>query len=294
MIFQRQKLLLGLLSANGGILGKLDFQKLLFLYTKNCEESPSYEFVPFKKGCYSFTSHADKRKLTEMGFLSSEEIWHVTDAASTIRIPPDVTLRVKNFSENNRQLRGDDLVAFTYRKYPYWAINSEIADKILADDVVALSRISKAKQVVKKARLSTIGYEGRSFENYLNILISSGVSILCDVRKNPFSHKFGFSKNTLSEACGKLGIKYEHLPELGILSENRKNLSCLEDYQKLFGIYEETVLKTERKALEMIASWINDGESVALTCFERAPQYCHRSRVANQVSILINAEVEQL
>lgn len=60
MIYERQKLLLAMVATNGGRLGKLDFQKLLFLYTQTCEEVPSYEFVPFKKGCYSFASIADK------------------------------------------------------------------------------------------------------------------------------------------------------------------------------------------------------------------------------------------
>ena len=69
MIYERQKLLLAMVAKNGGRLGKLDFQKLLFLYTQVCEEEPSYEFVPFKKGCYSFTSIADKTRLANKGYL---------------------------------------------------------------------------------------------------------------------------------------------------------------------------------------------------------------------------------
>ena len=51
MIFERQRLLLALLAANGGGLEKLDFQKILFLYTQTCEQEPSYEFVPIST-CY--------------------------------------------------------------------------------------------------------------------------------------------------------------------------------------------------------------------------------------------------
>jgi hypothetical protein len=48
MLFDRQKCLLALLDAHGGEVGNLDFQKLLFLYCQESEESPTYEFVPYR------------------------------------------------------------------------------------------------------------------------------------------------------------------------------------------------------------------------------------------------------
>ena len=62
MLFERQRLLLTLLDAVGEPVGNTDFQKLLFLYTQECETRPSYDFVPYKFGAFSFTSYADKRK----------------------------------------------------------------------------------------------------------------------------------------------------------------------------------------------------------------------------------------
>jgi len=59
MLFDRQKCLLALLDAHNGEVGLVDFQKLLFLYCQEVEESP-YEFVPYKYGGFSFTSYADK------------------------------------------------------------------------------------------------------------------------------------------------------------------------------------------------------------------------------------------
>lgn len=46
MLFHRQRLLLTLLDTLGEPTGRTDFQKLLFLYTHEYEESPSYEFYP--------------------------------------------------------------------------------------------------------------------------------------------------------------------------------------------------------------------------------------------------------
>ena len=84
MIFDRQKRLLALLDTHGGEVNKLDFQKLLFLYCVNVERIPSYEFVPYKFGGFSFTSYADKRRLTDNGLLDdTERTWKLTRAGKT-------------------------------------------------------------------------------------------------------------------------------------------------------------------------------------------------------------------
>jgi len=72
------------------------------------------------------------------------------------------------------------------------------------------------------------------------------VTILCDVRRNALSRKYGFSKKTLGNACQNLGIRYEHLPELGIASARRKELHTQADYDRLFSAYEEDTLKHQQ------------------------------------------------
>jgi len=79
MLHERQKLLLCLLQTLGGNVAHTDFQKLLFLFTHEFEPSPSYDFVPYKFGGFSFTSYADKRRLTENGLLDEDEdAWRLT------------------------------------------------------------------------------------------------------------------------------------------------------------------------------------------------------------------------
>ena len=53
VLFERQKRLLALLDALGGEVGGLDFQKLLFLFCREDEEAPTYEFVPYRFGGFS-------------------------------------------------------------------------------------------------------------------------------------------------------------------------------------------------------------------------------------------------
>src|SRR5665213_178998 len=281
MLFDRQKRLLALLDAHNGEVGLLDFQKLLFLYCQEVEESP-YEFVPYKYGGFSFTSYADKRNLTKQGLLADEEqTWKLTESGKARAIVAPLTrMKMDQFATRHKTLRGNALVAEAYRRHPYYAIHSEIAEQALAGDAAARQEINKARPIARPPGLCTIGYEGRSLEKYLNLLLMNGVTLLCDVRRNPLSRKYGFSKGTLSKSCAGVRIRYEHLPELGIATEKRRGLDTQADYDQLFLSYERDTLPNEHEALTKIQRWIESGERVALTCYENLPEQCHRHCVA--------------
>lgn len=281
MLFERHRLLLTMLDFLDGPVTNIDFQKLLFLYTQEYEESPSYEFVPYKFGGFSFTSYADKRKLTEADLLTEDERhWELTSngrqAARDFAILP---LMVAQFCRQHARLRGRALIAEQYRKYPYYATRSEIIDKISLEPE-AKARIVAARSTQSEPGISTVGYEGKSLECYLNQLLRAGVTLLCDVRRNPLSRKYGFAKSTLRKACEGVGIRYEHLPELGIASEDRRNLKTQADYELLFADYERNDLPRQQPAIRKIADWIGQGERVALTCYEAEAHRCHRHCVS--------------
>ncbi len=280
VLFERQRHLLVLLDALGGRAGNLDFQKLLFLYCQEPAAAGAYEFVPYKLGAFSFTSYADRRKLIERGLLAEEENhWQLSDEGKRV-VGRAQDLLLSAFARQVRPLRGDALVAETYRRFPYYATRSEIAERVLRGDAAALRRIEAARPSAKSPGISTIGYEGRTLERYLNDILGSGVTVLCDVRRNPISRKYGFSKNTLAKGCEGVGIRYEHLPELGIASEQRQSLETQADYDALFADYEKKSLPLQGQALAKIEEWIRSGERVALTCYERLPEQCHRHCVA--------------
>ena len=282
MLFDRQKLLLALVDALGGSVRSLDFQKLLFLYCQEAEETPTYEFIPYRFGGFSFTSYADKRRLIERELLAEEEHgWTLTAAGgAAAAVPTPIRVRVEQFARRHAHLRGDALVAEAYRRHPYYAIRSEVADRLLAGDSTALAAVARARPAAGRPGLCTIGYEGRSLEGYLNRLIHHGVTLLCDVRRNPLSRKYGFSKGTLAKGCEGVGIRYEHLSDLGIASDERRGLETQADYDALFMRYKRRSLPRQSKALARIRSWVEQGKRVALTCFEKLPQQCHRHCVA--------------
>ncbi len=291
MLFGRQRLILTLLDAIGDLVGHTDFQKLLFLYTQECEAAASYDFVPYKFGAFSFTSYADKRKLIAEGLLADDsQNWKLTDQGRTVaRLQAVDPLRVASFCRQHSQLRGNALIVEQYQRHPYYATRSEILDKLRLDPET-LKRIAAAKPKKHPPGLVTIGYQGRSLENYLNELLRAGVTLLCDVRRNPLSRKYGFSKSTLGKACEGIGIRYEHFPQLGITSEDRRGLETQQDYDALFETYKRESLPKAGETLNQIRRWVLEGERVALTCYEAQPQQCHRHCVADAMEKQFGSE----
>ena len=179
-------------------------------------------------------------------------------------------------------MRGGDLVRHIYQTYPYYAINSDIRTEVL--DPGEQEKVEASRPTGKPARLFTIGYEGQSLEQFLNKLIGQSVAVLCDVRRNPVSMKYGFSKRQLQHACDRIGIGYVHMPELGIDSQKRRHLKlairlrfpCFRDYVK-------TTLSENKDALDSIIRRVRDHGRVALTCFEADPDQCHRGCVASEL-----------
>ena len=180
-------------------------------------------------------------------------------------------------------LSSQELIRHVYREHPYYAINSEIRHEILNRH--EQSRVDSARPAASiPARLFTIGYEGRSLERYLNRLIEENIGVLCDVRRNPVSMKFGFSKRQLQNAVQGLEIAYVHMPELGIESSKRRELNSPEDYQALFKEYAETTLTKSNDALRRIMDMIKTYRRVALTCFEADHESCHRGCVSEALT----------
>lgn len=285
-MFYRQRLLLALLESFGGKLNNRDLQKYLFLFTQRCQIEKSYDFVPYKFGCFSFQSYADRRNLAEAGFLTADDQWQLKGRGHLDAVTPDDKKKIQQFQMQYSIISSDDLVREVYRNYPYYAIKSEIASRFMTTS--EMEKIEAVKPNSNDVCFFTIGYEGASFEDYLNRLIRNGIRLLCDVRKNALSRKYGFSKKTLSETLRKLNIVYIHIPELGIESDKRQELSTQSDYDKLFKQYERTTLKSNATQLEKLNSLLLEYKRVAITCFESNQCMCHRSIVAQALTKLPN------
>jgi uncharacterized protein (DUF488 family) len=195
--------------------------------------------------------------------------------------------------EQLSKVRGNRLIRLVYEQHPYYAINSKKAADIM--DAAGLARIEAEKSRLKQngQMLFTIGYEGVSVEKYLNTLIQNDVRLLCDVRNNPLSRKFGFSKNNLQKYLDNIGIEYVHIPELGIVSEKRNNLNTDQDYQDLFMDYAVS-LQNRRQWLERVYKLLRAKRRVALTCFEHDASHCHRHVIRDYLKAQYNVEITDL
>ena len=281
-MFYRRKLILALLELFGGELEKIRLQKLLFLFSQK-QVKPEYEFIPYKYGCYSYSANADlttmvtKNQLSETNssFIKTEKIPYLR------LLKPEDQTKLKGIVSLYGKMNSDALMKHTYKNFPFWAINSVKAESILsADEFEAVkSQRNKSKNIV----LFTIGYEGSSLEGYLNRLLKNGVKVLIDVRNNPLSMKYGFSKTLLKRYCESIGIAYMHFPEVGIQSDKRQELNTQADYDKLFKQYRNDNLSKTKDSQSNILNILKTHKKIALTCFEADICQCHRKHLAEAI-----------
>lgn len=261
--YKRQRFLLSYIRQLKDSVTATDIQKLIFLYTMK-EKSEFYEFVPYRFGPYSFQLAEDIDILCRDKYLTKEDY------------------RIQAIGQYQDELlfsivpeRGNSLIKKAYREYPYYAINSEIIGRLFNGDEADYFRGKRQMYSQQDQMLFTIGYEGKSVESFMNILIQNDVHLLCDVRKNPLSRKFGFSKNKLEHIANRVGIKYVHIPGLGIESEKRTSLNSEDDYRCLFDDYTKTLPKL-KPHLEKVYSLLCADNRIALMCYEKEPEMCHR------------------
>lgn len=284
-MYYRRKVILALLESFDGELSKISFQKLLFLFTRY-QEKPVFDFVPYNYGCFSFQSYADMRTMIKYNMVSEEkEKWSKADKVSYAALlttkDKQALLHIKNKFGNFTK---EELIKYTYKNYPFYALKSTIAGIVLNE-----SELKTVKETVlenNETILYTIGYEGISLETYLNKLILNNVKMLCDVRKNSLSMKYGFSKKQLQKACENLNIKYLHIPDLGIDSDKRQSLNSQSDYDRLFKEYAKTTLVVKKAVLHEVLDMLESNKRVALTCFEAHECQCHRGTLATAITQL--------
>jgi hypothetical protein len=281
-MFYRRKIILALLQAFDGHLPKISLQKLLFLFA-NRQAEPDYDFVPYLYGCYSFSANADLTAMVRHEQLIEDRTsFTKTGSVDYIKMLNEKDKKILVDIKNTYgKLSTNSLMKLTYLNYQYYAINSVKAKEILTNE--QYENILSVKPTSNKTILYTIGYEGISLEEYLNRLIKNDVKVLVDVRNNALSMKFGFSKTQLKTFCASLNIEYLHIPEVGILSEQRQELKTQIDYDNLFDVYKNQNLKKTITQQQQILNLLKDKKRIALTCFEANICQCHRKHLAEAI-----------
>lgn len=117
----------------------------------------------------------------------------------------------------------------------------------------------------------SIGYERRSLEEFAAALQTHDVRKLVDVREAPISRRREFNKNVLARHLQGLGIQYRHIRAAG----NPYRHESL-DIRRCLGLY-AAHLRANPDAVVAVVGEISDQFAVAILCYERQQQACHRS-----------------
>jgi uncharacterized protein (DUF488 family) len=142
--------------------------------------------------------------------------------------------------------------------------------------------------------LFTIGYEKALPAAVLGELKRAKIELLVDTRAVAASRRPGFSKRQLAASLDETGIGYIHLQKLGTPAEGRQAARS-GDLDKLWRIYDKHIKTRDAKeALDELLALIKSGKRVALLCYCRDPQACHRSRIVASVKKRMRVKVDDL
>ena len=124
-------------------------------------------------------------------------------------------------------------------------------------------------------RVFTLGYQGRSAREVLEIVRQHGIAQVLDVRESAHSRKPGFSSSDLRATLTNAGIAYVHLPEFGCERESRHALwkgapiaDFLDRYRRKLSEQDASLADLIRRAR---------ASRTLLFCLERDPSRCHRA-----------------
>ncbi|MEM8810360.1 MAG: DUF488 family protein [Cyanobacteria bacterium P01_G01_bin.38] len=286
-MLHRQKALLAILEQVGGEASTLQMMKWAFLLS---QETPShggktfYQFIPYRFGPYSFTLNRETDTLIRNGFVekADKKTWELTPLGreQAVNLPKPISQDIAAVTKQYGGLSGSDLIDKVYAHYPWFTVNSDLPGK------------RREQRPIADMAIYTAGYEGKTVDEFLNLLMRSGIRRLIDVRFNPISRRYGFHKSTLKRLCSSLDIDYQHLPGLGIPGSARADLTSLDSYIALFKEY-HCGLANRWDDLQATISLLNSEPSV-LVCMEANPECCHRNVLAQHLVGMMDLPIKHL
>jgi len=252
---------------------KTFLDKLLFVLRKETRVGDwvrFYNFFPYNYGPFSNNFYYDLSDLRSRGLLHEFEL---SDEAK--QLAGGLTQKEKAAVEETaaRFENEKQVVDYVYANYPGYTVKSRL-------------RESKA---VEQEGFATVGYEGHDVDSFLDLLVQNGVQVVADVRANPFSMNFVFTKAKISSYLEKVGIEYRHFPELGIPGEYRKQMNSMQ----LLEFYEKTLLPRQKQKFGELIE-LGKNKKTVLLCLEHDEKQCHRGVLAKQIEAQTGRRPEAL
>ena len=132
-------------------------------------------------------------------------------------------------------------------------------------------------------RLSTIGYEKKTVDEFLAELNDARVELVIDVRAVAASRRPGFSKTAMAAALKERGIDYLHLRALGTPKAGRE-AARKGQIAEMRAIFEGQLETPEAELAMEQADAAARERHAALLCFEADAGGCHRAMVAERLA----------
>lgn len=139
----------------------------------------------------------------------------------------------------------------------------------------------------------TIGYEGRSLDDLVVCLQESKIDLVVDIREKPISRRPEFRLAPLSLELESAGIEYESWPELGSPTTQRSELRSTGDFETFRKKFRTFALRYRSDYLSNLGR-LAKKKRIALFCYERAHEECHRSVVAELLNTKSRAKIQAI
>jgi len=138
----------------------------------------------------------------------------------------------------------------------------------------------------KPSIVLTIGHSTCTIEEFIGLLQAHAVTRVVDVRTVPRSrHNPQFNRDTLPVSLETAGISYVHMAELGGLRhalQDSVNTSWRNASFRGYADYMQTA--AFQNAIEQLIQLANQ-DRIAVMCAEAVPWRCHRSLIADALTI---------
>lgn len=137
--------------------------------------------------------------------------------------------------------------------------------------------------------ITTIGFAGKTAEEFFDLLRAAGVKKLIDIRENRGGQLSAFAKHPdLSYFLQVIaGIVYIHEPRLAPSKEIRESYRATKDWQE----YETRFLELmRRRDVPRSLEPLDLSGTIALLCSEPGPEKCHRRLVADILAEHLRAQ----
>lgn len=293
-----ERTILALLHARRDLCTPIRLVKMMFLLVKegNVTNTSLYDFLPYKYGPFSFSLYRDTRRLLSNGWIvgtdlgladiEEKEALQLSDARKRQamdemeRLPSKIHKEVSLVERRYGEESDRSLLGKVYGMYPEYTFMSEFSQ-------------NEYLRPVADPAIYTIGYEGSNIDLFLDLLLQVGIQRLVDVRSNPVSRKWGFSKTSLADLCKRLNIEYLHVPRLGIQSQRRRDLHTAADYHRLLDEYEHRDIPRQMPIIKDLSHILKERAS-ALLCMEADPTMCHRGRLAGVLQRYSGLEIHHI